>query len=77
MSMDVRKLNNLEPNKVAPETRVQRDPAGQIGPANKGPSFQEMLNTQLDPAAVKTTATAMPKSLEPLKFSNHAVELIS
>lgn len=66
MSMDVRKLNNLDKPQVAPE-RLQKD-------LGQGPSFQDVLS-QTAPAAVPNKGMpAAAKPIENLKFSNHAVE---
>lgn len=64
MSMDVRKLNNLDKPQVNPE-RLQRD-------QGKGPSFQDVLSQTAPTTATNVPAAAKP--VENLKFSNHAVE---
>lgn len=74
--MDIKKISNFE-NMIQPSTGTNiKNPAG------AGPSFQETLSSlqggmtpagNLQPNAGKAPAVA-PKPLEPVKFSNHAVE---
>lgn len=68
MSMEVKKINTLEPGSL-----------GQVGGFNKnerigsGPSFQDTL-AGLDKSSDLNKAAANNSSVSGLKFSNHAIE---